>query len=102
MLDFGAQYSQLIVRRVREAQVYCELLPFDAPVEQVMALRPRGVILSGGPNSVYEAGAPQLPSWVDRERVAGAGILPAMEGGARARRAGGRPRTASMARRRSR
>ena len=50
VLDFGSQYSQLITRRVREAQVYCEMLPFDAPVEQAMALRPRGVILSGGPN----------------------------------------------------
>src|SRR5690348_2940528 len=63
VLDFGSQYSQLITRRVREARVYCEMLPFDAPVEQVRALHPRGVILSGGPNSVYEPGAPQLPDW---------------------------------------
>ena len=64
VLDFGAQYSQLITRRVREANVYCELLPCDVPAEQALALQPRGVILSGGPNSVYEPGAPQLPAWV--------------------------------------
>lgn len=48
VLDFGSQYSQLIVRRVREANVYCELFPWDAPRAQVMALQPRGFILSGG------------------------------------------------------
>jgi GMP synthase (glutamine-hydrolysing) len=64
ILDFGSQYSQLITRRVREAQVYCEMLPCDVPAERALALKPRGVILSGGPNSVYEPGAPQLPDWV--------------------------------------
>ncbi len=64
VLDFGSQYSQLIARRVREANVYCELFAWDAPAEQVMALRPRGFILSGGPNSVYDAGAPTLPDYV--------------------------------------
>jgi GMP synthase (glutamine-hydrolysing) len=64
VLDFGSQYSQLITRRVREANVYCEMLPFDAPAAGALALAPRGVILSGGPNSVYEPGAPQLPGWV--------------------------------------
>ncbi|MCS6848071.1 MAG: glutamine-hydrolyzing GMP synthase [Anaerolineae bacterium] len=64
VLDFGSQYSQLIARRVREAHVYCELFPWDAPREQVMALRPRGFILSGGPNSVYDPGAPALPGYV--------------------------------------
>ncbi|BCX05523.1 MAG: GMP synthase [glutamine-hydrolyzing] [Candidatus Roseilinea sp.] len=64
VLDFGSQYSQLIARRVREAHVYCELFPWDAPREQVMALQPRGFILSGGPNSVYDAGAPALPGYV--------------------------------------
>ena len=48
ILDFGSQYSQLIARRVREAHVYCELFPFDAPAEEVLALNPRGIILSGG------------------------------------------------------
>ncbi|HSJ58095.1 MAG TPA: glutamine-hydrolyzing GMP synthase [Anaerolineae bacterium] len=64
ILDFGSQYSQLIARRVREADVYCELFPYDAPPEEVLALHPRGIILSGGPSSVYDAGAPSLPAWV--------------------------------------
>ncbi len=64
VLDFGSQYSQLIARRVREAHVYCELFPWDAPREKVMALQPRGFILSGGPNSVYDASAPALPGYV--------------------------------------
>jgi GMP synthase-like glutamine amidotransferase len=57
ILDFGSQYSQLIARRIREAQVYCELFPYDAPEEKVMALQPKAFILSGGPNSVYDPGA---------------------------------------------
>jgi GMP synthase (glutamine-hydrolysing) len=64
ILDFGSQYSQLIARRVREADVYCELLAHDAPAEQVFALKPRAFILSGGPSSVYEADAPRLPAYV--------------------------------------
>jgi len=64
VLDFGSQYSQLITRRVREAQVYCEMFPWDAPSEKVLALQPKGFILSGGPNSVYEPGAPFLPAYV--------------------------------------
>jgi GMP synthase (glutamine-hydrolysing) len=64
VLDFGSQYAQLIARRVREARVYCELFPWDAPREQVLALQPKGFILSGGPASVYEPGAPQIPAYV--------------------------------------
>ncbi|MCS7051407.1 MAG: glutamine-hydrolyzing GMP synthase, partial [Thermomicrobium sp.] len=64
ILDYGSQYAQLIARRVREANVYCELVPHDATWEQVAHLRPKGIILSGGPASVYEPGAPQLPAWV--------------------------------------
>ncbi len=64
ILDFGSQYSQLIARRVREANVYCELFPHHAPRRQVMAIRPKGFILSGGPASVYEPGAPQVPAYV--------------------------------------
>ncbi|MFN2149226.1 MAG: glutamine-hydrolyzing GMP synthase [Anaerolineales bacterium] len=64
ILDFGSQYAQLIARRVREARVYCELLPFDAPAEQALQLNPRGFILSGGPASVYEKDAPRIPSYV--------------------------------------
>ena len=64
VLDFGSQYAQLIARRVREAQVYCELFDWQTPAEQVLALQPHGFILSGGPNSVYEEGAPQVPDYV--------------------------------------
>jgi GMP synthase (glutamine-hydrolysing) len=64
ILDFGSQYSQLIARRVREAQVYCELFPWDAPAAKVLAIKPRALILSGGPNSVYDPGAPALPDFV--------------------------------------
>ena len=64
ILDFGSQFAQLIARRVREAQVYCELFPWDAPAEQIMALEPKGFILSGGPNSAYETDAPFVPDFV--------------------------------------
>ena len=64
ILDFGSQTSQLIARRVRENQIYCELLPWNADPARLMALNPKGYILSGGPNSVYEPGAPQVPSYV--------------------------------------
>jgi GMP synthase (glutamine-hydrolysing) len=64
ILDFGSQYAQLIARRVRESHVYCELFPWDASSEQVMALQPRGFILSGGPASVYVEDAPFLPNYV--------------------------------------
>ncbi|HFQ93606.1 MAG TPA: glutamine-hydrolyzing GMP synthase [Anaerolineae bacterium] len=64
ILDYGSQYAQLIARRVREANVYSVLLPWTAPADEALALRPRGFILSGGPNSVYEAGAPTLPDYV--------------------------------------
>ncbi len=64
VLDYGSQYTLLIARRVREARVYCEILPWDAPAEQVAALAPRGYILSGGPSSVYDADAPRLPAHV--------------------------------------
>jgi len=58
VLDFGAQYTQLIARRIRECSVYCEILPFDTPVEKIAARTPKGIIFSGGPSSVYEDGAP--------------------------------------------
>ena len=64
ILDYGSQYTQLIARRVREAHVYCELFPWDTPEAQVMALRPKGFILSGSPFSVDDPGAPTLPRYV--------------------------------------
>jgi GMP synthase (glutamine-hydrolysing) len=64
ILDYGSQYTQLIARRVREQKVYAEIFPWNAPADQVMALEPRGIILSGGPNSVYDQGAPWLPRYI--------------------------------------
>jgi GMP synthase (glutamine-hydrolysing) len=64
ILDFGSQYAQLIARRVREAQVYCELFPWDAPMDQVLDIQPKGFILSGGPASVYQPEAPQIPPYI--------------------------------------
>jgi GMP synthase (glutamine-hydrolysing) len=60
VIDFGAQYAQLIARRVRECKVYSEILPHDVSVDEIRKRRPRGLILSGGPMSVYEPGAPTL------------------------------------------
>src|SRR5215216_1174702 len=59
ILDFGSQYAQLIARRVREQGVYSELVRPDITVEEVAKLKPKGIILSGGPSSVYEPGAPK-------------------------------------------
>jgi GMP synthase (glutamine-hydrolysing) len=64
ILDFGSQYAQIIARRVREAHVYCELFPWDAAPEAILAIQPKGFILSGGPNSVYEPGAPYIQQFI--------------------------------------
>ncbi|HNJ71771.1 MAG TPA: GMP synthase (glutamine-hydrolyzing), partial [bacterium] len=58
ILDFGSQFTQLIARRVRELQVYCEIHPYNMTPDKIRALQPKGIILSGGPSSVYENGAP--------------------------------------------
>jgi GMP synthase (glutamine-hydrolysing) len=60
ILDFGSQYTQLIARRVRECHVYSELHPFDMGLDEIKAFKPQGIILSGGPKSVYEEGAPEI------------------------------------------
>ena len=64
ILDFGSQYSQLIARRVRESGVYSEMHPFDMKDGDIKAFNPKGIILSGGPNSVYEEGSPRAPQIV--------------------------------------
>lgn len=64
ILDYGSQYTQLIARRVREHHVYAEILPWNVAPERLAALNPVGIILSGGPNSVYAVGAPVLPEFV--------------------------------------
>ncbi len=74
VLDFGSQYSQLITRRIRENGVYCELLAHDTPWDTVAGLEPKGVVLSGGPASVYDAAAPRLPEWVLEQNLPALGI----------------------------
>ena len=58
ILDFGAQYTQLIARRIRESHVYCEVLPYDTPAADLSARNVTGIVLSGGPASVYGEDAP--------------------------------------------
>lgn len=60
VLDFGGQYNQLIARRVREHNVYCELLPYTTPTEKLLAKKPIGIIFTGGPSSVFDEGAPRV------------------------------------------
>ena len=64
ILDFGSQYTQLIARRVRELQVYCEIFPWNVPPESLQLFNPGGFILSGGPSSVYADGAPSLQPFI--------------------------------------
>ena len=79
ILDFGSQYSQLIARRVREAQVYAELLPWDASEAEVMKYDPKGFVLSGGPRSVYGVEAPYLPAYVIASGIPILGICYGMQ-----------------------
>ena len=79
VLDFGSQYSMLIARRVRECHVYCEILPYNVPAEQVAKLNPRGFILSGGPASVYEPSAPMAPAYIYESGVPILGICYGMQ-----------------------
>ncbi len=79
IFDFGSQYSWLIARRVRECQVYCEVVPHDAPWETIAGLKPRGFILSGGPGSVYEPDAPHAPAYVYESHLPVLGICYGMQ-----------------------
>jgi GMP synthase (glutamine-hydrolysing) len=79
VIDFGSQYSLLIARRVRESQVYCELVSPDTPWEKIAPLNPKGFILSGGPGSVYEANAPMTPTYVYESRLPVLGICYGMQ-----------------------
>jgi len=79
ILDFGSQYTQLIARRVREAGVYCELHPNDVTDAFVREFAPAGVILSGGPNSVYEEETPRAPQSVFELGVPVLGICYGMQ-----------------------
>src|SRR6185312_15749143 len=64
ILDFGSQYTQLIARRIREMRVYCEIHPYDLPLDAIRRLEPEGIVLSGGPASVYADDAPHPPAAV--------------------------------------
>jgi len=79
VIDFGSQYSMLIARRVREAQVYCELVAHDTPWEKIALLNPKGFILSGGPASVYEPNAPLAPPYVYESGLPVLGICYGMQ-----------------------
>ena len=79
VLDFGSQFTQLIARRLRELSVYAEILPFDTPLEKIRAKQPVGIILSGGPKSVSESGAPHCDTAVYESGVPVLGICYGMQ-----------------------
>ncbi len=79
ILDFGSQYSRLIARRVRECNVYCEIVSFRSSWEDVAHLNPKGIILSGGPASVYDDSAPLAPAWVFSKEIPVLGICYGMQ-----------------------
>ena len=79
IVDFGSQYSRLIARRVREQNVYCEIVPHDATWSQVSTSNPIGIILSGGPASIYDEGAPLAPTWVYESSLPVLGICYGMQ-----------------------
>ena len=66
VLDFGGQYNQLIARRVRECNVYCEVHPYTLSLDKIREMNPKGIIFTGGPNSVYGEDSPRYSKWVFR------------------------------------
>src|SRR2546426_10260583 len=79
ILDFGGQYTQLIGRRIREANVYTEIVPYNIPLDKLKAYEPKGIVLSGGPSSVYETGAPICDSAILKLGVPVLGICYGMQ-----------------------
>ena len=79
VLDFGSQYAQLIARRVREQNVYCEIVRHDLSAEQIRRHGPMGLILSGGPSSVYDPGSPQCDPAIFRLGIPVLGICYGMQ-----------------------
>ncbi|HIF44786.1 MAG TPA: GMP synthase (glutamine-hydrolyzing), partial [Dehalococcoidia bacterium] len=79
VIDFGSQYSHLIARRIRELKVYSMVAQSKSTWDSVKHLNPKGVILSGGPASVYEEGAPQIPDWVFEQHLPVLGICYGMQ-----------------------
>ena len=84
VVDFGAQYAQLIARRVRECRVFSEIVPSTMPLADMLAKRPKAIILSGGPSSVYADGAPQVDAALFETGVPTFGICYGFQAMARA------------------
>lgn len=79
VVDFGSQYSRLIARRIRESKVYCEIVSFQATWDSIQELNPKGIVLSGGPSSVYDEDAPSAPMWVYESNLPVLGICYGMQ-----------------------
>ena len=79
ILDFGSQYTQLIARRVREAQVYCEIHPFNLSIQKINDFSPKGIILSGGPSSIYDKNSPMADKGILNLKVPLLGICYGMQ-----------------------
>ena len=79
ILDFGSQTTQLIARRVRESHVYCEIHPFNMTLEEIRNFKPKGIILSGGPSSVHDVGAPLADPAIFELRIPVLGICYGMQ-----------------------
>ena len=75
VIDFGGQYNQLVARRVRECNVYCEIYSYKTDIEKIKAMNPKGIILTGGPNSCYEAGFTDLFKRIVRAWYSGSWTL---------------------------
>ena len=79
VLDFGSQYTQLIARRIRESNVYSEILPWDIDEKKIQDLNPKGVVLSGGPNSVTDSFTPRIPQCIFELNIPILGICYGMQ-----------------------
>src|SRR5947207_14788319 len=79
ILDFGGQYTQLIGRRIREANVYTEIVPFSISLDKLKSREPKGIMLSGGPSSVYETGAPICDPGILKLAIPGLGTCSGMQ-----------------------
>ena len=75
VIDFGGQYNQLVARRVRECNVYCEIYSYKTDIEKIKAMNPKGIILTGGPNSCYEADSPTYKKRIVRTWYPGSWIM---------------------------
>ena len=81
VIDFGGQYNQLVARRVRECNVYCEIYSYKTDLEKIKEMNPKGIILTGGPNSCYEEGAPTCSKELFEMHTKDASFLKVLDGG---------------------